>query len=71
MKDRYIGTPEIVDRLGCGRTQANEIMHMFEARGQMYKIGRTLKVKEKVFADWLEFECRIPGIRERARRTIR
>ena len=68
MKDRYIGTAEIVDRLGCGRTQANEIMHMFEARGQMYKIGRVLRVKERVFNDWMEHECRQESAREKIRR---
>lgn len=68
MKDRYIGTAEIVDRLGCGRTQANEIMHMFEMRGQMYKIGRVLRVKERIFNDWLEHECRQESAREKIRR---
>ena len=71
MKDKLIGTAEIVDRLGCGRTQANEIMHAFEARGQMYRIGRSLKVKEKVFEEWLEHECRQESIREKMRRTKR
>ena len=67
MKDRYIGTAEIITCLGCGRTFANDLMHKFEARGQAYKIGRLYKVKEKVFADWLEYECRQPGIQERRR----
>ena len=71
MKDRYIGTAEIVDRLGCGRTQANEIMHLFEQRGQMYRIGRMLRVKERIFNDWLEHECRQESAREKKRRTKR
>ena len=64
-RDRMIGTPDIMERKGCGKTQANEIMHMFEWRGQMYKVGRKLKVKEKIFNDWLERECRIEGRRQR------
>lgn len=64
MKDRYIGTSEIVDRIGCGRTQANEIMHMFEVRGQLYRVGNRLKVKERIFNEWLERECRIPSVYE-------
>lgn len=59
MKDRYIGTAEIVERTGCGRTFANELMHRFEARGLAYKIGNRYKVKERVFEDWIEHECRI------------
>jgi len=69
VKDKLIGTPDIMERTGCGRTQANEIMHAFEARGQMYRIGRSLKVKEKVFEEWLERECRQESIREKMRRT--
>ena len=65
MKDRLLGTPEIMERTGCGRTQANEIMHLFEVRGQLYRVGNRLKVKEKVFNEWLERECRIPSLRER------
>ena len=71
MKERYIGTAEIVDCLSCGRTFANEIMHMFEARGQAYKVGRLYRVKEKVFRDWLESECRRPSMRERGNKRCR
>ena len=51
MKDCYIGTAEVIARLGCGRTFANELMHKFEARGQAYKVGRLYKVKEKTLTD--------------------
>lgn len=63
MKDRYIGTADIVEILGCGRTYANELMHMFEKRGLMYKVGRRLKVKERVFRDWLNHECKVEARR--------
>ena len=67
MKEKYIGTAEIVESLQCGRTYANEIMHRFEARGQAYKVGNRYKVKERIFTDWLERECRIPSLRERSK----
>ena len=65
MKDRYIGTAEITERTGCGRTFANELMHRFEAQGQAYKMGNRYKVKERVFEDWIEHECRIEKRRVR------
>lgn len=70
MKDRYIGTAEIMNSLGCGRTFANALMHRFQARGQAYKVGRLFKVKERVFCDWLEYECRQPSLAE-SRRVIK
>jgi len=61
-RERYIGSKEIMFILGVGYTRANEILHMFEYRGQMYRIGRSMKVKEKVFNDWLQYECKQEGI---------
>lgn len=58
MRDKLIGTKEIGEVLGVGKTCANEIMHLFEKRGQLYRVGKLLKVKEKVFRDWLEYECK-------------
>lgn len=59
VRAQYYGTREIRAVLGIGKQKANEIMHMFEARGQLYRIGRLLKVKEKVFQDWLSYECKV------------
>ena len=67
MKERYIGTAEITESLQCGRTYANEVMHLFEARGQAYKVGNRYKVKERIFNEWLERECRIPSYHEKRR----
>ena len=60
-RDRYLGTPDIIEILGCGKSYANELMHMFEARGQMYRVGRRLKVKERAFKDWMNHECKAEG----------
>ena len=54
----YYGTREIRAALGIGKTKANELMHMFEARGQLYRVGTRLMIKAKTFEDWLEYECR-------------
>ena len=55
----YYGTREIRAVLGVGKQKANELMHMFEERGQLYRVGKLLKVKEKVFQDWLAYECNV------------
>ena len=61
--ERYLGTRDIMYILGVGRTKANEIMHMFEFRGLMYRVGRKMMVKEKVFQDWLKYECKTDGFK--------
>lgn len=70
MKDRYIGTNEIRARTGLSKAKVNEIMHMFEYRGQMYRVGTKLLVKERIFEDWLEHECRVEGVNERRMRRV-
>ena len=52
--DRFIGSSEIGAILSVGKTHANEIMHIFGQRGQLYRIGRSLRVKDSVFNAWLE-----------------
>ena len=59
IRTSYYGTREFRAVLGIGKTKANELMHMFEERGLMYRVGRLMVVKAKVFEDWLEYECRI------------
>ena len=59
IRSQYYGTREIRAILGIGKTKANELMHMFELRGQAYKVGKLYKVKEKVFNDWLNYECKV------------
>lgn len=55
-KKRYYTTTEVQTILGVSRTKANEIMHVFEKRGQLFRHGNTLRVKISVFDEWLE-EC--------------
>ena len=62
MKDigNLIGTAQIIDRLNCSKAYANGLMHMFEARGQLYRLGpKMLRVPEKVFNEWLKYECKL------------
>ena len=47
------GTREIRKILSCSARYAIQLMHMFEYRGQMYKIGRSLKVSKMAFDIWL------------------
>lgn len=54
----FYGTREIRAVLGIGKTKANEIMHMFEQRGQVYEVGNRYKVRAQIFEDWLEHEAR-------------
>ena len=57
VRAQYYGTREIRAVLGIGKQKANEIMHMFEERGQLFRIGRLMKIKESTFLDWLTYEC--------------
>lgn len=62
IRTAYYGTREIQAILGIGKQKANELMHMFEERGQLYRVGKLLKVKTKVFNDWMDYECKMEGI---------
>jgi len=42
------------EALGCSRDKAYEIMYSFDARKQLYRIGRKLMIKERVFKTWIE-----------------
>ena len=59
VRAQYYGTREIRAILGIGKTKANELIHMFEQRGLAYRVGRLYKISEKVFNDWLKYECKI------------
>ena len=68
----YFGTKDFMRLLGCGKTYANELMHKFEHRGQAYRLGKNkYRVKRKTFEDYMENECRIEGVNERARRMAK
>lgn len=69
--DYSFGTKDFMRMLGCGKTFANELMHKFEYRGQAYKMGVHYRVKRKTFEDYMEHECRIEGVHEKARRLAK
>jgi len=54
MIDRYISAKDVREALGCSRDKAYEIMYSFDARKQLYRIGRKLMIKERVFKTWIE-----------------
>lgn len=49
----YYSSKDIMLILGIGRRKANEIMHMFEARGMMFRCGKTMRVRITYFTEWL------------------
>jgi len=51
---RYYSTAEVQIILSCGRTKANEIMHMFEKRGKLFRIGNMMRVEKKAFDDFIK-----------------
>lgn len=52
---RYYTTADIMEILDVGKRKANEIMHMFDERGQMLNLGdRTMRVRITYFEEWLE-----------------
>lgn len=49
----YYDTKDIMDVLKVGKRKANEIMHMFEARGELFRFGKTMRVRKTYFENWL------------------
>lgn len=60
---RYYDTKDIMDVLKVGKRKANEIMHMFEQRGEMFRDGKTMRVRISYFEDWLNSKDG-PGVRK-------
>ena len=52
LKKKYYGTTDIMTVLGCSRSKATTIMHMFDARGQLLRDKRLLRVKISDFEEW-------------------
>ncbi len=50
---RYYDTKDIMDVLKVGKRKANEIMHIFEQRGEMFRLGKTMRVRKTYFDAWL------------------
>lgn len=51
-KKRYYSAKDIETILGVSRSKANQIMHIFEKRGQLFRLGNTLRVEIDVFERW-------------------
>ncbi len=51
-KKRFYSTKDIETILGISRSTANQIMHHFEKRGQLFRYGNTLRVEIDVFEQW-------------------
>jgi len=59
-KRRYYSTKDIEEILGVSRSKANQIMHMFEERGQLFRDGSTMRVEIPVFDAWCEEQTQRP-----------
>ena len=51
-KKRYYSAKDIETILGVSRSKANQIMHIFEKRGRLFRLGNTLRVEIDVFERW-------------------
>ena len=51
-KKRFYSAKDIEIILGVSRSKANQIMHLFEKRGQLFRLGNTLRVEIDVFERW-------------------
>lgn len=49
----YYDSKDIQEALKVGKRKANEIMHMFEARGELFRYGKTMRVRKTYFDAWL------------------
>ena len=50
---RYYDSKDVMEILKVGKRKANEIMHMFEQRGEMFRHGKTMRVRKTYFEAWL------------------
>lgn len=60
-KKQYYSTAEVQEILGVSRTTANEIMHQFEKRGQLFRWKNTMRVKIKDFDEWVKTHTSRPA----------
>lgn len=60
-KRRFYSTQDVMEILGISKSKANQLMHMFEFRRQLFRDGRVMRVRIKDFEQWLkerESKCR-------------
>lgn len=51
---RFYSTDDLAIILGCSKAYANQLMHMFEYRGQLLKFGKFMRVSVEHFDAWVE-----------------
>ncbi len=56
VQQKYYSTKQVAKLLSVSKTTANQIMHMFEHRGQLFRYGNTLRVEIKVFDEWVNMQ---------------
>ena len=49
----YYTAEDIAVILNVGKNTSYEILHSFDARGQLFKLGKTLRVRQDYFEQWL------------------
>lgn len=52
-KKRYMSTRDVQEVLGVSRTTANQIMHIFESRGELFRHQNTMRVPTRHFEKWV------------------
>ena len=50
----YYDAKDVMEILKVGKHKANDIMHIFEQRGELLRIGKTMRVKKVYFDRWLD-----------------
>lgn len=55
-KCQYYSSKDIEEILGISKHKANEILHMFELQGKLFRSGKTIRVKIKYFDEWLRLQ---------------
>ena len=61
---RYYDAKDIMSILGIGRNTAYELLHMFEAKGKLFKVGKTIRVRQDYFDQWLLAQEQNPAIHQ-------
>lgn len=49
----YYSTKDVQTILAVSRTTANQIMHIFDKRGQLFRSGSIMRVKIRDFEEWV------------------
>lgn len=55
---RFYSTRDVQRILAVSRTTANQIMHQFEQRGQLFRTGSIMRVEIRIFDEWIKQNTR-------------